>query len=77
MERSCKETVGWLGFAATFTGSAIQAFFPASARFAFPVFVAAAAIWAAYAHINRDRPLFFQSLGLVVIDIIAVIHWFT
>jgi hypothetical protein len=77
VETRCKELVGWFGFAATYLGVGLQAFYPALTRYSFPVFIVAATVWATYALANRDRPLFFKNLGLVVINVIAVIRWFT
>lgn len=59
------------------TGVTIQALLPTLVRYSFPIFVVSSSVWFINGVITRNWPLVCLQSVLLILNIIAVIHWFT
>jgi hypothetical protein len=69
--------VGWIGTVLSLTGVTIQALLPTLVRYSFPIFVVSSSVWFINGVITRNWPLVCLQSVLLILNIIAVIHWFT
>jgi hypothetical protein len=61
----------------TLSGVAMQALLPATLRYSYIVFLAGSLVWVVNGLSTRNRALVLTHTVLIVLNSIAVIHWFT
>ena len=70
------ERWGWLGFALSVSGVAVQALIPAHLRWSFVIFAVANVLWFVNGVRTRNRPLAWKQAVLGALNCVSLIHWF-
>jgi hypothetical protein len=72
-----KRVIGWIGMTLSLSGVAIQSLHPQWIKYTFLIFLCSASMWFVNGLVTRNRPLACTQFVLIVLNIIAVIRWFT
>lgn len=66
---------GWLGFALSTGGVAMQAFLPRAIGWSFVVFEFAAVMWLVNGLRTKNWPLTLKSSVMVLLNVAGMVHW--
>lgn len=66
----------WTGTVMGITGATLVASNTEFSKYAFPIFLLSAVLWAAVAYIIKDRALLLLQLVFMCVDAVGIYRWF-